>query len=48
MMHGWGSIAEALRHGFEAAMLAVELAKDDPVALSLGRLLYCLFWRPAR
>ena len=36
VMHGWGSIDEALRQGFEAAKLAVELAKDNPVALSLG------------
>jgi tetratricopeptide (TPR) repeat protein len=36
VMHGWGSIDEALRQGFEAAKLAVELAKDNPVALCLG------------
>jgi TolB-like protein/class 3 adenylate cyclase len=32
----WGSIDEALRQGFEAAKRAVELGKDNPVALCLG------------
>ena len=36
MIYGWGSIAEAKARGYEAAKLAVELGKDDPIALSLG------------
>jgi tetratricopeptide (TPR) repeat protein len=36
MINGWGSIAEAKAHGFEAAKLAVEIGKDDPFALTLG------------
>lgn len=36
VLYGWGSTDEALRQGFEAAKLAVELAKDNPVALCLG------------
>jgi TolB-like protein/class 3 adenylate cyclase len=34
--HGWGSISEAKACGYEAAKLAVELGKDEPVALTLG------------
>jgi adenylate cyclase len=34
--YGWGSVDEALRQGFEAAKLAVELGKDNPIALCLG------------
>jgi TolB-like protein len=36
LTYGWGSIDEVLRQGFEAAKLAVELGKDNPVALSTG------------
>jgi len=36
LIYGWGSIDEVLRQGFEAAKLAVELGKDNPVALSSG------------
>jgi adenylate cyclase len=32
----WSSIAEAKARGYEAARLAVELGKDDPIALTLG------------
>ena len=35
-LNGWGSIDEAKARGYEAARLAVELGKDDPVALTLG------------
>ena len=35
-IYSWGSIAEAKARGYEAAKLAVELGKDDPIALSLG------------
>lgn len=35
--YGWGSVDDA-KKGFEVAKLAVELAKDNPVALSLGGL----------
>jgi tetratricopeptide (TPR) repeat protein len=38
LLFGWGSIAEAKARGYEAAKLAVELGKDDPIALSLGGL----------
>jgi tetratricopeptide (TPR) repeat protein len=34
--HGWGSISDAKARGYEAAKLAVELGKDEPVALTLG------------
>ena len=33
---GWGSIEEAKTHGLAAAKKAVELGKDDPIALYLG------------
>jgi adenylate cyclase len=36
MMNGWSSAAEAGTRGFEAAKLAVELGKDDPIALHQG------------
>jgi TolB-like protein/class 3 adenylate cyclase len=36
LLNGWGSIDEAKARGYEAARLAVELGKDDPVALTLG------------
>jgi TolB-like protein/class 3 adenylate cyclase len=36
LIYGWCSIDEVLRQGFEAAKLAVELGKDNPVALSSG------------
>jgi TolB-like protein/class 3 adenylate cyclase len=38
VLYGWGSIADAKARGYEAAKLAVELGKDDPIALSLGGL----------
>jgi TolB-like protein/class 3 adenylate cyclase len=34
--YGWGSIEEAKTHGLAAAEGAVELGKDDPIALYLG------------
>jgi TolB-like protein/class 3 adenylate cyclase len=34
--HGWGSIEEAKTHGLAAAKKAVELGKDDSIALYLG------------
>ena len=36
LLNGWGSIDEAKARGYEAARLAIELGKDDPVALTLG------------
>lgn len=33
---GWGSSREAKARGYEAAKRAVEIGKDDPVALALG------------
>ena len=36
MTHGWGSICDAKVRGYEAAKLAVELGKDEPIALTLG------------
>ncbi|TAJ84509.1 adenylate/guanylate cyclase domain-containing protein [Reyranella sp.] len=33
---GWGSSREARAQGYEAAKRAVEIGKDDPVALALG------------
>jgi TolB-like protein/class 3 adenylate cyclase len=38
VLYGWGSIADAKARGYEAAKLAVELGKDDPIALALGGL----------
>ena len=35
-VYSWGSTGEAKARGYEAAKLAVELGKDDPIALSLG------------
>jgi TolB-like protein/class 3 adenylate cyclase len=37
-LYGWGSTTEATARGYRAARLAVELGKDDPIALSLGGL----------
>jgi tetratricopeptide (TPR) repeat protein len=36
VIYGWGSTAEATARGYRAAQRAVELGKDDPIALSLG------------
>src|SRR5262249_49375670 len=36
IMNGWGSIAEEKARGYEAAKIAVEIGRDDPVALALG------------
>ena len=36
LLNGWGSIDEAKARGYEAARLAIELGKDDPIALTLG------------
>jgi TolB-like protein len=36
MQNAWGSIDDAKARGYEAAKLAIELGKDDPVALTLG------------
>jgi TolB-like protein/class 3 adenylate cyclase/Tfp pilus assembly protein PilF len=36
MQSGWSSVADAKGPGYQAAKLAVELGKDDPVALALG------------
>ena len=36
MSDGWSSIAEAKARGYEAAKLAVELGKEDPIALAFG------------
>jgi TolB-like protein/class 3 adenylate cyclase len=36
LSHGWGSIEEAKTHGLASAKEAVELGKDDPIALYLG------------
>ena len=33
---GWGSIDDAKARGYEAAKLAVQAGKDDPIALALG------------
>jgi TolB-like protein/class 3 adenylate cyclase len=43
IINGWGSIAEAKARGYEAAMQAVEIGKDDPVALTLGGLCVAYF-----
>jgi len=36
LAHGWSSIEEAKTHGLAAAKEAVELGKDDPIALYFG------------
>jgi len=36
VINGWGSVEDAKTRGFDAAKLAVELGKDDPIALHLG------------
>jgi hypothetical protein len=46
LLFGWGSIADAKARGYEAAKLAVELGKDDPIALSLGGGIAYLEGRP--
>jgi adenylate cyclase len=43
VVYGWGSVDEAKMRGFDAAKKAVELGRDDPIALSLGGLSIAYF-----